>query len=100
MNPHGWLLNPAKSHGLPTQFTDLVSGPSEAQVLDVPLQKEVGERQSDRKEVDLFRKKHTSQTECGPSQRVSVALGETHSTECGLLQKVRAALKCGVVSFF
>ena len=30
---------------------------------------------SDRKEVDLFREKHTPQTECGPSQKVSAAMG-------------------------
>ena len=51
----------------------LVSGPSEAQVLDVLSQKEFSERQSDRYKVDLFRfrEKHTPQTECGPSQRAS-----------------------------
>ena len=37
---------------------------------------------SDRKEVDLFREKHTPQTECGPSQ------------------KVRVAWKYGVVNFY
>ena len=55
LSPHGQLLNPAKTHGLPAQFTDLVSGPSEAQVPDVSLQKEFGERQSDRKEVGHLR---------------------------------------------
>ena len=55
LEPTWPALEPAKSHGLPTQFTDLVSGPSEAQVLDVSLQREVSERRSDRKEVDLFR---------------------------------------------
>ena len=33
--------------------------------------------------MDLFREKHTPQTECGPSQRVSAV-----------------ALKCGVISFY
>ena len=40
--------NPAKTHGLPTEITHLVSGLNEAQVLDVSLQKEFSERQSDR----------------------------------------------------
>ena len=53
----------------------LVSGPNEAQVLDVSSQKEFSERQSGREEVDLFRfrEKHTPQTTCGPSQRASRA---------------------------
>ena len=50
-------------------------GLNEAQVLDVSSQKEFSERQSDRLEVDLFREKHTPQTECGPSQRVRKAPG-------------------------
>ena len=37
---------------------------------DVLSQKEFSERQSDRQEVDLFREKHTPQTECRPSQKV------------------------------
>ena len=50
-----WDLNPCaetqtkpKSHSLPTEITDLVSGPNEAQVLDVSSQKEFNERKSDR----------------------------------------------------
>ena len=52
----------------------LVSGPSEAQVLDVLSQKEYRERRSDRYKVDLFRfrEKHAAQSECGPSQKASV----------------------------
>ena len=50
-------------------------------MLDVLPQKESSERQRDRQEVDLFREKHTPQTEWGTSQ------------------KVRTALKYGVVSF-
>ena len=51
----------------------LVSGPNEAEVLDISSQKEFSERQSDRSEVDLFRyrEKHTAQTECVPSQRAT-----------------------------
>ena len=56
-----------------TEITHLVSGLSEAQVLNVSSQKESSERQSDRKEVDLFREKHS--TECGPSQKVRKAPG-------------------------
>ena len=41
--------------------------------------------------MDLFREKHTPQTEYGPSQKVRKALGETHSPECGPSQKVRKA---------
>ena len=48
LNPHGWGSNPAKTHSLPTEITHLVSGPNEAQVLDVSSQKEFSERQSDR----------------------------------------------------
>ena len=40
--------NRAKTHGLLTEITYLISGLNEAQVLDVSLQKEFGERQSDR----------------------------------------------------
>ena len=43
-----WNANIAKTHGLPTEITDLVSGPNEAQVPDVSSQKEFSERQSDR----------------------------------------------------
>ena len=48
LNPHGWDSNPGKVHGLPTEITDLVSGPKEAQVPDASLQKEFSERQGDR----------------------------------------------------
>ena len=72
------------THGLLTEIIHLVSGLNKAQFLDVSLQKEFSERQSDREEVDLFRfrEKHTPQTECGPSQRVS------------------GAVRCGMVSFY
>ena len=40
--------NPARTLGLPTEITLLVSGPDEAQVLDVSLHKEFSERQSGR----------------------------------------------------
>ena len=73
LNPCGWDSKP--------QY--LVSGPNEAQVLDISLLKEFSERQSDRSEVYLCRySENTPQTECGPSQRVNVAL------------------KWGMVSFF
>ena len=49
-----WDLNPGKTHGLPTKITHLISGLSEAQVLDVSSQKEFLERQTDRQEVDLL----------------------------------------------
>ena len=39
--------NMAKTHGLPTEITHLVSGLNETQVLDVSWQKEFSERQSD-----------------------------------------------------
>ena len=44
----GWNSNPAKTHCLPTEVTDLDSEPNEAQVLDVSLQKEISEKQSHR----------------------------------------------------
>ena len=47
LNPHGWDLNLAKTPSLPTEITHLVSGPNKAQALDVSLQKESNERQSD-----------------------------------------------------
>ena len=40
----GWDSNPAKTHSLPTEITYLVSGPSEAQVLDVSLQNSVTDK--------------------------------------------------------
>ena len=49
--------------------------------------------------MDLFRKKPTPKTECGPSQRAKCSLGvNTQSVDC--TQKVRTALKCGVVSSY
>ena len=48
-----WDLNPCA--GTHTQPKSMVSGPNEAQVLDVSSQKEFSERQSDRWEVGLFR---------------------------------------------
>ena len=47
-NPCGWDSNPAKVHTLPPEISDLVLGPNEAQFLDVSLQKEFSERQSNR----------------------------------------------------
>ena len=47
-NPSGWDSNSAKTRGLPTEIADLVSGPNEAQVSDVSLQKEFSKRQSDK----------------------------------------------------
>ena len=44
LNPWGWDSNLAKTHGLPTEISDLVSGPNEPQNLDVSLQKELSER--------------------------------------------------------
>ena len=38
--------NPSKTHDLPTEITNLVLRPNEVQALDVSLQKEVTERQS------------------------------------------------------
>ena len=43
-----WDSNLAKTHGLPTEITHLVSEPNEAQTLDVSSQKEISERESDR----------------------------------------------------
>ena len=43
---------------------------SDSEILDVLLQKEFTDRQSYREELNLFREKHTPQTECGPSQKV------------------------------
>ena len=48
LNPCDWDSNPAKTHGLLTEITHLISGLNEAQVLDVSSQKEFSERQSDR----------------------------------------------------
>ena len=43
-----WDSNLAKTHGLLTEITHLVSGLNEAQVLEVSSQKAFSERQSDR----------------------------------------------------
>ena len=40
LNPHGWDSNSAKTQGLPTEVTELLSEPNEAQVLDVSLKEE------------------------------------------------------------
>ena len=48
LNPLSQDSNPAKTYGLPTEITYLVSGLNEAQVLDVSSQKEFSERQSNR----------------------------------------------------
>ena len=74
-----WDLN--KTHSPPTEITDLVSGPKEVQVLDVSSQKKFSERQSDRQEVDIFRKKHSPQSVGHHRVRVT-------------------APKCSVVSFY
>ena len=58
----------ARTHGLLTEITHLVSGLNEAQVLDVSSQKEFSERQSDTEEVGSFRETHIPQTERGPSE--------------------------------
>ena len=51
--------------------------------------------------MDLFREKHTPQTECGPSHKPRVTLGETfHRQEYEPSQRVSAASKYGVVSFY
>ena len=47
LNPHSWDSNLAKTCSLPTEITHMVSGLNEAQALDVSLQKEFSERQSD-----------------------------------------------------
>ena len=62
----------------------LISEPNEAQVFNVSSQKEFSERQRvDKKWIYSDTEKHTPQTECGPSQRVSAA-----------------AAKCGMFSIF
>ena len=48
LNPCGWASNLAQIHDLPTEITHLVLGPSVTRVLDVLLQKEFSEKQSDR----------------------------------------------------
>ena len=59
----GLDLNPTKAHGLLTKSTHLASGLNEARVLDVSFHKEFREKQSDSWEMDLFREKHTPQTD-------------------------------------
>ena len=46
-NPRSRDLNPATTNSLPNEITHLVSGLNEAQVLDISLQKEFSEKQSD-----------------------------------------------------
>ena len=46
-NSCGWDLIQPKPHGLPTEITDLVSGPTETPVLGVSPQRGFSERQSD-----------------------------------------------------
>ena len=53
----------------------LVSGLNEFQILEVLSKKKFHERHSDKLEVDLFRERHTPQTEYGPSQKARVAAG-------------------------
>ena len=51
--------------------------------------------------MDLFREKHTQQTECGPFQKARAAVVETlHKQQRGPIQRVNVALKCGVASFY
>ena len=45
LNPCGCNLNWAKTHGLPTEITDLVSRPNEPQILDLSSHKLFSERQ-------------------------------------------------------
>ena len=76
-------------HDFPAELTDLVSGPNEAQVLvsmqkefnveriqcrKISVQKQFKERDKVIGKMWIFSEKHTTQTECGPLQRVSVAL--------------------------
>ena len=49
--------------------------------------------------MDLFRERHIPETECGPSQKARMALGETHPQSVGHLRG-QEALKNGVVSFY
>ena len=43
-NPSGQDSNSAKTHGLPAEAADLLSGPHEAQVSDVSSQKEFSDK--------------------------------------------------------
>ena len=78
--------NPAKTHGLPTEITDLVSGLWNLMKLRFLIshhrKNSLRDKVIGKKEVDLFGEKHTPQTECGLPQRVS------------------AASKCDVISFY
>ena len=47
LTQRGWDLIQPKPHGLPTEITDLVSGPTETLVLGVSPQRGFSERQSD-----------------------------------------------------
>ena len=67
-----------------TEITHLVSGVNAARVLDLSSQKEFSERQSNRQEVDLFKKKHTPPAGHGPSQEVRVALKHAVASSSGL----------------
>ena len=53
------------------------------------MQREFSERQRVREEIDLFkfREKHTPQTECGPSQKVSAVMSVV-------------AMRCGMLTFY
>ena len=73
LKPSAWTQTWSKPRlRLLIEITYLVSGLNETQVLDVLLQKEFSERQSNRWKVNLFREKQTPQTECGLSQRMSL----------------------------
>ena len=48
LNQRGWDSNPVKTPSLPTEIIHLASAFNEAQFLDVSLQKEFSEKQSDR----------------------------------------------------
>lgn len=51
----------SKPHGPPTEITDLLSGPGEAQVLTVLWQKEFTERQSEKVRSGFIQKKHSTE---------------------------------------
>ena len=74
-----WLGLEGGQNSLSCEIIHLVSGPNEAQALDVSSQKEFSERQSGREEVDLFKEKRS--TVCGPFQKEGAVSGETHATE-------------------
>ena len=75
-----WDLNPragTQTHVLGLKPSQnpwyLVSGPNEAQVLDVSSQNLVRDKVIGKKWIYSDSEKHTPWKECGPSQRVSVA---------------------------